>query len=298
MEMTGKTVPFVDMADGITRIGPVNSFDPTHTFLCGQCFRWNRTESGDWLGVAGSRAMRLQWDGRRLTISGATPEEVRTFWIPYLDLEADYPKWKENLSASDAVMAEAVAFGAGLRLLRQDPWETLATFLISQNNGIPRIRTIVDALCRCFGEPIPFEGSTVYAFPSPNVLASLDACEMDVCRAGYRNAYLLKTSRQVAEGEVDLSRLSALPYREARDSLLTLHGVGVKVADCALLFSGIHRSAFPVDRWVLRVMNALYPGSGSTTESLQGFARERWGVMAGLAQEYLFHYARVKKIGI
>jgi N-glycosylase/DNA lyase len=292
------TVSAVENSDGTILIGPIRNFDPGHTFLCGQCFRWNRTESGDWLGLAGSRAIRLRWDGSCLMTFGTTAEEIRSFWIPYLDLDEDYDAWKQELSISDAVMAEAVEFGNGLRLLRQDPWETLITFLISQNNGIPRIRNIVDTLCRCFGEPIPFEGSTLHAFPAPDVLAGLSPCEMDVCRAGYRNAYLLKTSRQIQEGAVNLSLLSSLPYPAALECLLTLHGVGVKVAECTLLFSGIHRSAFPVDRWVLRVMGALYPDSGGTTESLRLYAQERWGHLAGLAQEYLFYYARAKKIGI
>lgn len=297
MLMNEPTVSILPMKDGSVRIGPIKDFDPVHTFLCGQCFRWNLLETGEWLGIAGARAIRLRWDGSFLMAFGTTPEDARLFWIPYLDLNGNYSAWKKELSASDSIMAEAAGFGGGLRLLRQDPWEALITFLISQNNGIPRIRTIVDTLCRCFGNQVRFEGRNLHAFPIPMALTNLGACEMDVCRAGYRSAYLLKTSSQIKEGAVDLAHLSLLPYHEAREHLLSLHGVGVKVADCTLLFSGIHRSAFPVDRWVLRIMNALYPGSGTTTESIQRFAAERWGLLAGLAQEYLFHYARAKHIG-
>jgi len=291
------------LPDPRIRMGPVPDFDPGHTFLCGQCFRWtrvgtktdassDRSRQDDWVGIAGSHAIRLQWDGSCLSASGTTESELKGWWRPYLDLAENYSDLKLKLSAGDPVMEEAIRFGHGLRLLRQDPWETLITFLISQNNGIPRIRSIVNTLCTCFGEAIPFEGGMLHAFPTPEALAVLNSCGLDVCRAGYRSAYVIRTAQQVVEGRFDPNALSSMPYEEAREYLLPFHGVGVKVADCTLLFSGLHRSAFPVDRWVFRVMDSLYPGSGKTTKELQAFAKDRWGENAGLAQEYLFHYAR------
>ena len=328
------------LPDGRIRFGPIADFDPVHTFLCGQCFRWtrldgnatgfptNRDAFGEiepmkadpaardvpdigsdwqglvgnqaigsvWLGLVGNRAIRLHWDGSFLYAAGTNEREVREFWLGYLDLDRDYPAMKRILSEDDPVMAKAIRFGWGLRLLRQDPWETLVTFLISQNNGIPRIRRIVDTLCACFGEPIILEDGIHHAFPTPEALVGLDSCDLDVCRAGYRSAYVLRTAIQVTEHRLDLCGLAGIPYGDARNQLLALHGVGVKVADCALLFSGLHRSAFPVDRWVLRVMAALYPGSGKNTEELQAFAARKWGPLAGLAQEYLFYYARENQI--
>ncbi len=328
------------LPDGRIRFGPIADFDPVHTFLCGQCFRWtrlagnatgfpakqdafdeiptmkadaaagsvpgigidwqglagNRAIGSVWQGLVGNRAIRLHWDGSFLNAEGTTEREVREFWLGYLDLDRDYPAMKRILSEGDPIMAEAIRFGWGLRLLRQDPWETLVTFLISQNNGIPRIRRIVDTLCACFGEPVVLGDEIHQAFPTPEALADLDSCDLDVCRAGYRSAYVLRTAAQVTESRLDLHGLADLPYGEARNQLLALHGVGVKVADCALLFSGLHRSAFPVDRWVLRVMAALYPGSRKTTEDLQSFAAQKWGPLAGLAQEYLFYYARENQI--
>lgn len=302
-------------ANTISGISPPG-FDPEATFLCGQCFRWTRTPDGHWLGLTGKHAARLvaaPVTGWRL--ADTSMEAIATTWIPYLDWQSNYTSWQAILSDGDPVMSAAIAHAPGLYLLRQDPWETLATFLISQNNGIPRIRRIVETMCACFGEPPsqppqlpppspalpppqPPSLPGMPLFPSVERIAALSEDALSVCRAGYRTGYLIKTARQLADGEVDLSALGNMPYHEARASLLRLHGVGVKVADCALLFSGLHREAFPVDRWVVRVMNALYPESGKDTASLQRYAAHRWGTLAGLAQEYLFHYARAHRIGV
>jgi N-glycosylase/DNA lyase len=270
-------------------------FDPDATFLCGQCFRWSRDEQGHWHGITGNHPVRLvPQTADTWRIVGASNDDIRRVWLPYLDWQAPYRTWQETLADGDPVMAAAIAFAPGLRLLRQDPWETLATFLISQNNGIPRIRSIVDTLCTCFGEPL---GDT-FTFPSVETLAALSEETLSVCRAGYRTRYLIRAARQLAGGEVDLAALPGMPHAEARDALLRLFGVGIKVADCALLFSGSHREAFPVDRWVIRVMNALYPAAGKDPAAIRQYAADRWGALAGLAQEYLFHYARMHSVGL
>ena len=294
--------------EAVLRLGPVPDFEPAHVFLCGQCFRWEPLPDGRWHGIAGRFPLFLSREGDSLRLEGPHLPLLQDHWLRYLDLPADYGTWKRRLSDSDPVLEAAIRFGYGLRLLRQDPWETLATFLISQNNGIPRIRQIVERLCVRFGDRVDagtaahVERETalppLHAFPSAERLAALSASDLDVLRAGYRAPYLLQTARQIASGVVDLDVLAYLPLEEARSSLMRLHGVGVKVADCTLLFSGLHREAFPVDRWVLRLMNALYPGSGKDTEALQRFAAARWGELAGLAQQYLFFYARENRIGI
>lgn len=274
------------------------AFDPLATFTCGQCFRWGSDTLGVWSGITGSHRVRLVPAGTYI-LDGASAAEQRRIWIPYLDWDSDYDAWQSQLSDGDPILAAAIAHAPGLRLLRQDPWETLATFLISQNNGIPRIRSIVTSLCACFGDPAgPGEANDLPAFPSVERIASLTAEDLGVCRAGYRTAYLIKTAQQLACGEMDLAAVGRMPYQEAREALLRLHGVGVKVADCALLFAGTHREAFPVDRWVIRIMNALYPHSGADTSAIQAYAAARWGNLAGLAQEYLFHYARTHQIGV
>lgn len=288
---------------GTTAPIPPNSlsptgFDPDATFLCGQCFRWEKDETGSWHGLTRSHQVSLHPvvtpSGQpAYRLAGATPGELDGVWRPYLDWDTDYESLQERLQDNDPVLAAAIAFAPGLRLLRQDPWETLASFLISQNNGIPRIRRIVESLCACFGEPA---GTGRPGFPSLERIARLSESDLGVCRAGYRTGYLIRTARQLSNGEVDLAGLGTLSYPEAREQLLRLHGVGVKVADCTLLFSGTHQEAFPVDRWVIRIMRALYPQAGTDTPSLQRYAADRWGVLAGLAQEYLFHYARHHRI--
>ncbi len=296
------------MSDGTLRLGPVKHFDPVHVFTCGQCFRWEPLADGRWQGISSGHALWLSWDGSCLQLAGDHVGDLRGDWIRYFDLMSDYGDWKRRLSVDDPVMQAAIRFGHGLRLLRQDPWETLASFLISQNNGIPRIRQIVAALCAQFGDmpeashpegvAASAEMSSMRSFPSAARIAALNESDLDVLRAGYRAPYLLRTARQIAAGEVDLAALGGMPLQEARDMLLRLHGVGIKVADCTLLFSGMHRDVFPVDRWVLRLMDALYPGSGTSTPALQRFADARWGELAGLAQQYLFFYARENRIGI
>ncbi len=293
--------------DNLLRLGPIEDFDPSHVFSCGQCFRWEPLGDGRWQGIAGRHPLRLSWDGSRLQLEGPRAGSLRGAWMHYFDLQADYGAWKRRLSADDPVMAAATRYGQGLRLLRQDPWETLASFLISQNNGIPRIRQIVAVLCDRFGdnpEPPPTGDAASAAFrtplrtfPTAARIASLNERDLAVLRAGYRAPYLLQTARQIASGEVELAALGGMPLPEARNALLRLHGVGIKVADCTLLFSGLHRDVFPVDRWVLRLMEALYPGSGKDTQALQRYADARWGGLAGLAQQYLFFYARENRIG-
>lgn len=283
--------------DGIVNLEQVRDFDPEQTFLCGQCFRWELLDDGCWNGSTGSHRVKLLHEGLKVTLKGTSGDVYNTVWLPYFDFDSDYSIAKSTLSDGDEVMALAIEHGQGIRLLRQEPWETLATFLISQNNGIPRIRKIVETLCVSFGERGTDPGQ-ISSFPSAERIASLNEDDLTVCRAGYRTEYLLRTARAISEGEVVLSELAACSYEEARNRLLRLHGVGVKVADCTLLFSGLHREAFPVDRWVLRVMNALYPGSGADVFALQTFAAKKWGKLAGLAQEYLFYYARMKRIGV
>ncbi len=272
-------------------IDSIKDFNLHDTLTCGQCFRWKQQDD-TWVGNVFGKEVQLSYRPSALSLTGVNQEEYSAHWVHYLSLDEDYALYKKQLSFQDDIMTKAVSFGTGLRLLKQDIWETLISFIISQNNGIPRITKIIDTLCRCFGNEI---AENVYAFPTPEQLAKLNSCDMDSCKAGYRTAYVIKTANQVLQGEVNLYCLRDLPYLEARENLMKLHGVGMKVADCTLLFSGYHPEAFPVDRWVLRVMAELYPESGDSIASIQAFASEKWGKLAGLAQEYLFYYVRNKK---
>jgi N-glycosylase/DNA lyase len=276
----------------------LKDFDPVQTFECGQCFRWRRLENGNWLGVARGMAVELNWDGRDLLLFDVSPDEFRSFWHDYFDLGTDYGALKQRLAADDPVMERAVSFGSGIRLLRQDFMETLVSFIISQNNNIPRIKKIIECMSENFGQAGMYRGRRYFSFPAAERIASLSIGELGCIRAGYRADYIIRASRQIIEHVVDYRRLNDMPTIEARNEMLKLHGVGRKVADCILLYSGTKRDVFPVDRWVVRVMQALYPGCGTRNEDIAEFARKRFGDLAGAAQQYLFYYARENRIGV
>lgn len=275
----------------------VKNFNPIHIFECGQCFRWNSIDN-HWFGVARGLALDLEWDGKNLVLHNTTGEQFLNTWCGYFDLERDYDYIKETLSKNDPVMAEAIRFGWGIRLLKQDFNEMAISFLISQNNGIPRIKKIIESLSMQFGEPIYYAGKTYYSFPSLDRLSRLSLEDLKVIRAGYRDKYIQKTAQQLLGNEVDLKTIFEGDVNSSRKEMLKLFGVGEKVADCILLFSGTRYDIFPVDRWVKRVMAELYLGYEASYDELREFARERFGDLAGFAQQYLFYYAREKKIGI
>ncbi len=266
---------------GMQEIGrvPAAVFDPEATFGCGQCFRWEKRE-GAWRGVAFGRARSVRARGGEILFEreGAAPGEFEAVWAPYFDLGRDYDSVRNALSG-DAALRRAVAFAPGLRILRQEPWEALCSFLFSQNNNIPRIRGIVERLCREFGEPLP---GGEYAFPTPGRLAALSPEALAPLRSGYRAGYVLDAAQKVASGALNLDALRTLPLDEARARLMLVRGVGPKVADCALLFGCGRLDAFPVDVWVRRVLARWYP---------RGFPEEL-RPLGGIAQQFLFHYAR------
>lgn len=246
-------------------------FDLEQTLECGQCFRWNREPDGSYTGVAG---------GRKWNISGESLPELRRdpFLRRYFDLDCDYGAIRRSLAGADPVLAQAAEFAPGMRILNQDPWEALCSFIISQNNNIPRIKGIVARLCAQFGEEIDGERD----FPRPRVLAALSEGDLAEVRCGFRARYLVDAAQKVACGAVDLDALRRAPLAEARETLMTIVGVGPKVADCALLY-GLHRlECFPMDVWMKRAMRTLFPGR--TPES--------FGPYAGIAQQYIFHYSR------
>lgn len=273
-------------------------FDPVHTFECGQCFRWERIDDGRWFGVAKGLALDLEWNGKDLIFHDTTEEEFLKVWYPYFDLGRDYGDIKNKLSEDDPVMKEAIGFGYGIRLLKQDFQEMLISFLISQNNGIPRIKKIIGNLSKSYGDPIECSRPGVYAFPSCKRLSELTSEDLRVIRAGYRDKYIHGASRQFCSGEISMDTIIKGNIKEARLEMRKFFGVGQKVADCILLFSGIRYDIFPVDRWVKRVMAELYLGYEADCEEINSFAMNKFGDLAGFAQQYLFYYAREKKIGV
>lgn len=272
-------------------------FDLTHIFECGQCFRWEREPEGTYLGVARGKALRIGQEGKRIIFFDTTEADFQTVWRPYFDLDTDYGRIKAVLSR-DPVMQKAVAYGNGIRLLRQDPWECIVSFIVSAGNNIPRIKKIIGALCRAFGDPLEYRGRTYYTFPGPDRLANLAQSDLACIKAGFRDKYILDAAKQVSEGRVGLCALEDADDSRAREMLMQISGVGSKVADCILLFGLSRRAWFPVDVWIRRVIQYYYFHDAKTAGDVAAFSRERFGPLGGFAQQYLFFYARENKIGI
>ena len=282
--------------ENLVKVEGVRDFDPVHTFECGQCFRWNKEPDGSFTGVVGTQVGNVKSGNDSLVIRNTSLEAFKDTWFDYLDLGRDYSQIKKKLM-KDEIMEKAIAFGGGIRLLRQDLWEALISFIISANNRITRIMQIVASLSRIYGDELLAEGKTYYTFPGVDKLR--DACleELGLCRGGFRCKYILNTVRAIASGEVDLSQLEKMDAVAARKLLTTLTGVGDKVADCTLLYSGTKHDVFPTDVWVKRVMEELYLKRQASFAEIQAFAREYFGELAGFAQQYLFYYARENRIG-
>ena len=267
--------------EGGVEITEVFDFDLAAIFKCGQCFRWVEDESGVYCGVAFGRVVKVRLCGETVFIT-CSIEEFEAVWRDYFDLDSDYSKIRERICIDD-YMRRATDFGAGIRILRQDKWEALCSFIISQNNNIPRIKKIIDMLCRKFGEQIDFDGGVYFAFPSAERLAMLNEEDLEPLRCGYRSEYILNAAKAVASGVLDLDALSRQPPDFARAELKKLHGIGNKVADCVLLF-GLHMlDLFPMDVWMKRTVLEQYG---------PGFDPSVFKPYAGIAQQYIFHYAR------
>ena len=267
--------------DGTMIVKNVTSLDLGETLDCGQSFRWRDNGDGSFTGVAYEKLVTVSIRDKDLHIENTTEQDFEKIWRNYFDLDLDYDSIRSSIGEIHPVLKEASAYAPGIRILRQEPWEALCTFIISQNNNIKRIKGIVDRLCTTFGNKI---GDTdFYTFPKPETLAKLTPDDLAPLRAGFRNKYIIDASRKVASGEVDLEKCRNVPYDEARAELCKIKGVGNKVADCTLLF-GMHRiEAFPIDVWMRRAMEKLFPN----------MTGEDFGEYAGIAQQYIFHYARM-----
>lgn len=275
----------------------VDRFDPVHVFECGQCFRWHREDDGSYTGVAMERVVNVTKTGRSLTIKNASPEDFKNLWYHYFDLGRDYSAVIESVSKDD-IMKEAVAFGHGIRLLRQEFFETLISYIISSNNSIPRIRKIISALSEMYGRKIYFNGNTYYTFPKPNELAKASLEELTACRGGYRCRYVIETAKMYEREPVDMDDLAKANVSESKKILMRYNGVGEKVAECTLLYSGTRYDVFPTDVWVRRVMEELYFHREASVREIHEFAHSHFGELSGFAQQYLFYYAREKRIGV
>lgn len=251
---------------------------------------------GGWNGVVGNRWVRLRADEFSLTAEAAGPVSEWHWLTHYLQMELDLGVVVATFPSDEPIRA-AVAACRGLRLLRQDPWECLASFILSSTKQIVQIRQIVSLLCERFGEPIAAapQYGPAFAFPSAARLARVSEADLRACKMGFRAPYLLESARMVTEGKIDLERLRQVPVENARAELMNLPGVGRKIADCVLLFAYGFQSAFPVDVWVIKALQRLYfPRRRASAKRLRHFSETHFGPNAGYAQQYLFHYMRTK----
>lgn len=259
----------------------VYPFDLAQTLDCGQSFRWVENADGSFSGVVKDTVATVYYSDGVLTVE-SEKEEDEKLWRDYFDLDLDYGKIKDMLSKMHPVLADASGYAGGIRILNQEPFEALITFIISQNNNIGRIKGIVERLCENFGEKID---DTHYAFPSAQKLASLTPEDLAPIRAGFRHRYIIDASKRVASGEIDLEKLRTMEYNDAQKELMKITGVGVKVADCVLLY-GLHRlESFPLDVWMKRALSVLF----------EGYKGDEFGLYGGIAQQYIFHYSRMHK---
>jgi len=306
----------------LVRIEHIKDFNLDHIFNCGQCFRWVKEEDGSYTGVAFGKIVNMKTIQSRqlkpiqiseteqdmigsdaggldavgldsaglelgglvdLEINQANKVDFEKIWEHYLDLERDYGIIKKRLCKTDPVMAKAVEYGYGIRILNQDKWETIVSFLISQNNNIPRIKKCIEALCENFGDYIgEYRGRKYYDLPKPQILSRLSIDDLAGCRLGYRAKYIIESAKQIERDGIE----------ETFEYLNTLCGVGPKVANCVLLFSMEKADCFPIDVWVKRVMSQLYGIDEDDTNAMLAYSEKNFGEYGGIAQQYLFYYIR------
>jgi len=263
----------------IYRLCSTVELDIEKTFECGQCFRWNAEADGTYWGIAYGYPARVWNEGESVFISTDGPEKL---WRDYFDMARDYAAVSRAFDGGE-YLAACIEAGMGIRILRQEPWEALCSFIISQCNNITRIKGIVERLCAGFGEKVLFEGREFYTFPQPEKLAFLQPDELASLRSGYRAAYIINAANAIVRGELELNELIDCDYAAAHKKLLEIHGVGTKVANCVVLFGLYHMEAFPIDVWIKRALKEHFP---------PGFDPSTLGDCAGLAQQYIFYYAR------
>ncbi len=265
----------------------LNAFSLSQCLCCGQTFRWQPQGSG-FAGVALGHAVYAEQAGQDLVLHGI-PHTMSADFARYFDLERDYALIQSSY-ANDPFLTEGIRYAKGLRVLRQPYFETLISFIISANNNVGRISRIVETLCEKYGEPIP----NGHDFPMPEKLAALSADELKACGTGYRAQYIIGTARMICDG-FNLDAVATMPYEHARVKLTELPGVGLKVADCVALYGMGFLSAFPLDVWMRRVICGVYHYSGKNDGDMRRFVDRTFGETAGIAQQYLFHYARHHK---
>jgi len=278
--------------------GISEDFDPQHVFDCGQCFRWLKEEDGSYTGVVQGRVINVKKENDLIIFDNTNKEDFDNIWFNYFDLERDYSEIKNELKIMDEYLEKATEFGQGIRILQQDGWEMLISFIISANNRIPMIQRAINNLSEKYGEFIgEYRGKKYYAFPTPEALSQASLEDIRACQTGFRDKYIKSVVDYVSENNEDVLSYRELSTEECIKELVKFNGVGPKVADCIALFGMQKYDTFPVDVWVKRVMEEFYVEENLSLPKIRKFALEKFGDFAGFSQQYLFYYARELGIG-
>lgn len=274
------------------------SFELKDIFDCGQCFRWNKESDESYTGVFKQNVINVKKQGQDVYFKGICSGDIKNVVTYYFDLERDYENIKKTLSKVDINMKTSIEYGKGIRILNQDLWETIISFIISANNNIPRIKGIIEKLSKTYGNEIIWNNNKYYTFPSVNQLKDVTIEQYRKLGLGFRDIRLYETTQMILNKEIDLEYLKKeKDTLKVREELLKLSGVGPKVADCILLFSELKRfDVFPIDVWVRRVMNDLYIKEENeekvSKKKIENLAKEKFGNLSGIAQQYLFYWRR------
>ena len=276
----------------IIEFANLKDFNIVHTLECGQCFRWKKEEDGSYTGVIKDGIINISHDENNKTILKCELNgDFNKCIEEYFDLNRDYSNIKEKISVDDSNMIEAIKYGYGIRILHQDSWEMLISYIISAANNIPRISKTIENISKAYGKKVMFEDKEYYLFPTPEELGKASVEDLRSLNLGFRDKYVYSATRAVLDGKINLKEIENMTYKEAKKELMKLDGVGAKVADCILLFSMNKVEAFPIDTWIKKVMINLY-NTKENLKDIEKCALERFGEYAGIAQQYLFYYMR------
>ncbi len=274
------------------------SFVISQTLECGQCFRFTQIGEENYIIVAYGKILNIYCDGTDIVFKNTTEEEFNNIWYNYFDFGRNYNDIKKKISENDEILQKAVEYAPGIRILNQDRFECLISFIISQNNRIPMIKKVISNISKKYGRYIgSVDGEEYYAFPNPEELIKADEAGLMECKTGFRAKYIIDAVQKVIHGEINLNA-DDMDTETLRKMLMTIKGVGPKVADCTMMFSFGRCETFPTDVWVKRIMSELYfNGREASVKEIHQKAEECFGDYAGYAQQYLFNYARQFKIG-
>lgn len=257
----------------------VDKFNLEDTFNCGQCFRWKKIDDNSFEGVAFDKYLKITKKTDKIILMNTSKEDFENVWKDYFDLSLNYNYVISELEKINDKMKKICNYSPGIRILKQDPWEALCSFIISQNNNIPRIKGIINRLCENFGYQI---SNGVYSFPKANELSTLNDSDLDILKCGFRSKYILDAAKKVSSGEINLNNIKKMKIDLARKELQKIKGVGPKVAECTLLYGMYRLEAFPMDVWMKRAMEKIF----------SDMKAEDFGQYAGIAQQYIFNYIR------